>query len=306
MAMNVNRYGGYYESEKYRSESAFRKEHPSNIDSEEYEAVLKEKDPELLGQLRSLTSRLYHHELDGKDSGELREAIGKASAYVFEARREASGASAKEAVSGTRDTSGTARLSDKAKRLLEKLRKTYGDIDFMVADFEKGDDAKRILSRGTREFSVLFSVEELEKMASDEKYEQEYMNGVKGAIRMSEQINAQFGYESAFGKDADKAEVTRIGIAFHKDGTMSFFAELEKSSEKQRERIEESRKERAEERRKAQKEQRAERTHRDTPVKRATVQASSREELIKKMNGIDWRRISEEEQDEGSRFDFSV
>ena len=79
---------------------------------------------------------------------------------------------------------GEAGLSKKAQSLLEKLRKTYGDMDFMVADFDKGDNAKEILSRGTKEVSVVFSSSELEKMASDEKYEKEYMDRVQGALRM--------------------------------------------------------------------------------------------------------------------------
>ena len=42
-------------------------------------------------------------------------------------------------------------------------------MDFMVADFDKGDNAKDILSHGTKEVSVIFSSSELEKMASDEE-----------------------------------------------------------------------------------------------------------------------------------------
>ncbi len=80
-------------------------------------------------------------------------------------------------------------LSKGAQVLLEKLRKSYSDMDFMVADFDKGDNAKDILSRGTKEVSVIFSSSELENMASDEKYEKEYMERVQGALRMSEQIN---------------------------------------------------------------------------------------------------------------------
>ena len=53
------------------------------------------------------------------------------------------------------------RLSGRAQAYLENLRKTYSNMDFMVADFDKGDNAKEILSRGTKEISVLFSSEEL-------------------------------------------------------------------------------------------------------------------------------------------------
>ena len=133
---------------------------------------------------------------------------------------------------------GEAGLSKGAQALLEKLRKSYGDMDFMAADFDKGDNAKDILSRGTKEVSVIFSSSELEKMASDEKYEKEYMERVQGALRMSEQINREFGFTSAFGEKSGNSEINKIGISFNSDGTTSFFAELEKSSARQREHIE--------------------------------------------------------------------
>lgn len=191
-------------------------------------------------------------------------------------------------------------LSSRAQKLLEKLRKTYDNMDFMVADFDNGEDAKAILSRGTKEFSVLFSSEELEKMASDEKYEKEYMDRIQGAVRMSEQINAEKGFGSVIGKDGEESRITKMGVAFNKDGTMTYFAELEKMSEKQQERIERAREERAE----------AD-SNRGTRVinpiiKKTTVQASSAEELLKKMSEIDWSKVNEERKEEGNRFDFSI
>lgn len=181
------------------------------------------------------------------------------------------------------------KLSDKAQELLEKLKKTYGNMDFMVAD--KGDDAKEILSRGTKEFSVLFSAEELEKMASDEKYEKEYMDKVQGAVRMSEKISKQFG----FGPTSEKGEITKIGIAFHEDGSTTYFAGLEKMSENQRARIEKA------------KEQKKD--LKDIPIrsKRTQVSASSMDELIKKMNQVDWSKIKEEDQrNHGYGLDYSI
>lgn len=52
---------------------------------------------------------------------------------------------------------------------------------------------------------------------------------------MSEEINAQFGFERAFGKtteignsiDSDM-KITKFGISFNSDGSTSFFAQLEK------------------------------------------------------------------------------
>ena len=184
------------------------------------------------------------------------------------------------------------KLSKKAQELLEKLRKTYNNMDFMVADYDRGEEAKDLLSRGTKEFSVLFSTEELEKMASDEKYEKEYMDRVQGAVRMSEQINQQFGFESTGSKGTGDSIITRMGIAFNKDGSVDFFAELEKAGEQQKAMIEKSLEKHAEEKKAA--------------AKKTTVTASSMDELIKKINEVDWSKIKETEKIEGDKFDFSV
>lgn len=161
-------------------------------------------------------------------------------------------------------------LSDKAQDLLKRLQKTHANMDFMVAG--KGDRAEEILSRGTKEFSVLFSSDELEKMASDEKYEKEYMDRVQGAVRVSEQINKQFG----FGPASEKGNITKIGIAFGGDGFASFFASMEKMSEKQL-------------------------------SKRTQVSASSMDELIQKMNQVDWSKIREKDYaNQGYGLDYSI
>lgn len=203
----------------------------------------------------------------------------------------------------TKEASQT-KLSKKAQDLLEKLRKTYGNMDFMVADFENGEDAQKILSRGTKEFSVLFSSEELEKMASDEKYEKEYMDRIKGAVRMSEQINQEYGFASAFGENSENGELARVGVSFHKDGTVTYFAEMEKASDKQKTIMEEGREKRAEEKKADEKELHSGKDH--VAKKKVTIQASSLDELLKKIAEIDWSQIKEEEQIEGSRFDLSI
>ena len=203
---------------------------------------------------------------------------------------------------------GEAGLSKGAQALLEKLRKSYSDMDFMVADFDKGDNAKDILLRGTKEVSVTFSSSELEKMASDEKYEKEYMERVQGALRMSEQINREFGFTSAFGEKSGNSEINKIGISFNSDGTTSFFAELEKSSARQREHIEKVR----EEKRAARKEQEKERLENrylreDTGVKRTVIQAGSMEELLEKIRSVDWNSVKAENRPQsGGRFDYTI
>lgn len=68
------------------------------------------------------------------------------------------------------------------------------------------------------------------------------MHSIEGALRMTDEINAQFGFERAFGKTNDNADadtkITKFGISFNSDGTTTFFAQLEKSSASQKEYLE--------------------------------------------------------------------
>ena len=59
---------------------------------------------------------------------------------------------------------GEENLSRAAQKVLKDLRGSRNDMDFYVADFENGDNAKDILSRSDKEFTVIFSKEEMEKM----------------------------------------------------------------------------------------------------------------------------------------------
>ena len=180
----------------------------------------------------------------------------------------------------TEQTKDVKTLSTRAQNLLKTLREKYGNMDFMVADFDSSEDAKEILSRGTKEYSVLFSSEELEKMASDEDYLNEKLKGIDGAVRMSEEINQKFGFTSeSDAENPSDTSIAKFGISFQSDGTMTLFAELEKSGVNQQER----------------------------PEKRTTLQASTMEELMKKIQELDWNTIKAKDvPDAGSKFDFSV
>ncbi len=198
---------------------------------------------------------------------------------------------------GTNKAANTtpAKLSKSAQKVLDELKKKYGKMDFMVADFEGDEEAKEILSRGTKEFSVLLSTDELEKMADDESYKEKNMDRIDGAVKMSERINARFDVSDASGS----AEVKNIGISFNSDGTTSYFAELEKSSEQQKERIEQSREKRAEEKKASEK--------KESGSKRVTIKASTEDELLEKMKQIDWSKVKEEKAEtSGSKFDYSI
>lgn len=202
------------------------------------------------------------------------------------------------------------KLSSEAQDYLKKLRKQYGNYDFFVG--EGSDDLKALAKSGTKEFSVIFSSAELERMAHDEKYAKEKLQCVETAVKMSKEINKKYGFESGYGKDG--VSITKIGVVFNEDGTTNFFAEMEKSSAKSREHLEKVREEKRA--KKKEDEKRAERkaekefesySKSNAGTKRTDVQANSMEELIKKIKAVDWNTVKAEKTSEnGRKFDFSV
>ncbi|MCI8285356.1 MAG: hypothetical protein HFE90_08865 [Firmicutes bacterium] len=212
-------------------------------------------------------------------------------------------------VSAKAGKNSESQLSKKAQELLQRLRDTY-DMDFVVADFDKGATADEVLSKCTKEFSVLFTSEELEKMASDEKYEKEYMRSVEQAIRMSEQINKEFGFGSSYAGNPDNAQLKKIGITVEDSGKITLFADFEKSGSEQQKRIdkvrEEKRADKAAEKKRAEKDKRSEYmkgADDNKGVKRATIKANSVEELRRKLNELDWDSIPAEKD---SKYNFTV
>lgn len=194
-------------------------------------------------------------------------------------------------------------LSDKAKALLEELKQTYGNMDFMVADYETEEEAASYLARGTKEYSVLLEPELLEQMAADEATKEKYLGILEDSVAKLTDMKGKLG---------DRAdEVKHIGVAIDKDGNTSFFAELEKLSELQRERIEKAREEKAEARKEDAKEAKAAELKEDRqsaePVKRTRVQADSIEELLQQIQNLDWSKVKgQEPQETGTKIDFSV
>lgn len=213
-------------------------------------------------------------------------------------------ASGKSAVKKT-DQNSRVNLSENAKKLLKDLQKTYKNMDFIVADYETDEEAASYLSRGKNQYSVLLSPEELEKMAADEKVKKDNLKVLDNAVSKLNEIRDQLGDK---GKD-----ISRLGIAIDNNGEISYFAELEKVSERQRERIEERRESRREEAKEAEKKARKEQdpwsaghTPERDSVKRTTVHASSLEELVEKIGSVKWDDIQEEIIPAGHRFNFTV
>ncbi|MBR6711492.1 MAG: hypothetical protein IKI76_00650 [Selenomonadaceae bacterium] len=182
-------------------------------------------------------------------------------------------------------TNDEAQLSDKAKSFLENLRKKYGDYDFIVSN--DMDTSKTVGS--TKEYSVMFTAEEIEKMAADEDYAEKMMGQVGSAVDMLKNLS-----EKDLGEGV---QFSQLSVSFDSEGNMKLFAQLEKLSTEQQERLEAAKEKRAEEQ-KASEEATTEKTPEDgMPVvfKSADVEASNEEELLAKIFGINWDEIPEEE-----------
>lgn len=178
------------------------------------------------------------------------------------------------------------KLSAKAQSYLENLRKQYGDYDFFVSD-----DLDAAQTTGSsKEYSVIFTTEELEKMAEDDEYAGKVMGNVGKAVDMLKNIS-----EKDLGEGV---QFSQLSVSFDDEGNMKLFAQLEKLSEDQAARLEEAKQKRAEEKKETENNQPTEKEQSDfTKIlfKAADIEADSEEELFTKIFGIDWSKIPDEE-----------
>lgn len=175
------------------------------------------------------------------------------------------------------------KLSDKAKAFLDKLREKYGDkYDFFAVGSIEDPRAKSLT--GTKAYSVILTNDEIEKMANDEEYADEVMKKVESAVDMTKRIEEK-------GELGEGVKFKHISIAFDNDGNMKLFAELEKMSEKQRERMEKAKEKRAEEAEADEKAEKEKKPEHHPHAKSVWLKADSEEELLEKIAGVDWDSI---------------
>ena len=188
------------------------------------------------------------------------------------------------------------KLSAKAQSYLEGLRKKYGDYDFVVSDTL--DTSKT--AGNTKDYSVILTTEEIEKMAEDEDYAKKVMGQVGDAVDILNNLS-----EKDLGEGV---QFSQLAVSFDSEGNMKLFAQLEKLSADQQERLEEAKEKRAEEKKaaeaKSKETQESQGTQEDDEstkeltsilFKGADVEASSEEELLAKIFAIDWNKIAEQE-----------
>lgn len=137
-------------------------------------------------------------------------------------------------------TVGDVALSDKAKDYLGKLKSKFGNMEFITVSKDMKEQVKaNAASYGNaNKMVVLIDEEKLERMATDESYRKKY----EGIIAMS-QMKLQNAKNSLASSGAN---VKNFGMSVKEDGTTSFFATLEKSSDAQAKRIEKQKEKKAE------------------------------------------------------------
>jgi len=222
--------------------------------------------------------------------------------------RKTASADSKKTDNTKKTENSSVQLSDKAKALLQELKKNYSNMDFFVADYESDEEASEYLSRGTKDYSVLIDPEELERMADDEEVKKQNLSLLDEAVGKLDEIKEEL-------KDTDREdEVVSLGVSIGKDGQVSYFAELEKSGERQKEFVDKIREDKKEAAKEAEKEAEAERTGKGQDKynyehsKRAFISADNTEDLLKQIQNFNWDNVKEETTIPmpGTRFDFTV
>lgn len=132
-------------------------------------------------------------------------------------------------------------LSDKAKTYLKNLRRSRGHVDFRIS--EKGKENDALAGKSNKAFTVVLSNEEIEKMATDKKFERQQLNTLDQTVKSM--LMAQTGIGNNNGANKTNVEdIKSIAAKTQEDGTTMLIASLEKSTSSARKIAEEQDKKR--------------------------------------------------------------
>ncbi len=206
-------------------------------------------------------------------------------------------------------TVGEPKLSEKAQKYYDELKKKYNNMDFVLVDKDMKDQAKTQAANyaNPMKMVVLIDEEKIEKMASDANYRKQYegiiSNATSGLSQMKQSIQTS------------GAQVKGYGIQVNDGGTLSYFAVLKKSTAAQKTRIEKKQAENKEakktketkEAKEAKKTKEAQEQEENKQT--ITISASSIEELMKKIEDYNLEDRSNnietnEEKIVGHQFDY--
>lgn len=209
-------------------------------------------------------------------------------------------------------TIGNPKLSEKAQKYYDELKKKFGDMEFILVSPDKKEQAE--VNAGAfaspNKTVVLIDTEKIEKMAEDENYREKYEGIINNARNQLAQMQTSIS--------STNTNVKSYGIKINDGGTASFFAVIDKSLADQKERIEKKAEEKAAKKKADKKEQleKAEEKKKKEAADRekadtVTITASSIEELMQKINDYVFMQKSdtmetEEEKVIGRNINFSV
>lgn len=164
-------------------------------------------------------------------------------------------------------TIGNPKLSEKAAKYYEELKRKYSNMDFILVSEDQKEKARAQAGSyaNASKMVVLIDEDKIERMAEDENYRRQY-----------EAIIANAGSGIAQMKSSLEASGTKVkgyGMQVNDGGTATYFAVLQKSSDAQKERIEKKREKAAEE-----KKAEARRAQKDAQEKRIRDRKNQRDE----------------------------
>lgn len=204
-------------------------------------------------------------------------------------------------------TVGEPKLSENAQKYYEELKKKYGNMDFVLVSNDMKDRAKAMAGSFARPDKAVVLIDEakIEQMASDEDFRKKYESIIQGAQGQLTNMKNQL---------TGKGSILSYGMQVEDDGNVSFFAVTEKSYAAQRERIARKAEQKKVEKREMQKETREAEAKERLEKRRETaetetVTASSLDELIRKLEDMEYLNMSnqvmtQEELQLGQHIDF--
>lgn len=208
---------------------------------------------------------------------------------------------------GLGKTVGEPKLSEKAEKYYNQLKKKFGQYDFILVSSAEKEKVRASAGKYANSLKtvVLIDEEKIEKMATDAKFRKQYEDILSGAANQINQIKA--AAQSA------GANLKGVVMQVNDNGTTSYFAALQKTNDAQKVRLEkkaEQKKiEKKEQQKKAAKKELEERTKKtddnvniqSTDDDVVTIMADSFESLIKKIEEYNFNERSNSVQTEAEK-----
>lgn len=198
------------------------------------ETWLRDNDPELGRQIDTMNNDIINGRSDPSKAKKFIELMSRA---------------AKEIVADE------PKISDKAQKVLDELSEKHKNMDFHAGSSSK---IKGVMAKSSKEFSILFSASELEKMANDESYKKEILEKIDKLGNFAEKVDKEFDFNLS-DEDNEKAIASKYGMVLDSNGKISLFAELTNKAEN----------------------------------KVSVLQANSEEEMMNLIKQLDWLKVDE-------------